>query len=117
MTMDRRQFLKTGVLVASSTVLGTRALPLDTRQRGITILGKGPGNSKTELAKRELLRGLTALRLSSEVTLGSEKNDSGSFDLNLAVDPSRFKGPDQYQTDATDSQATLLASTDQALLY
>jgi hypothetical protein len=117
MTMDRRQFLKASAMIAANgVVLQAHALPGDARPQRIVIQTKAPRSLKTELAKRELLRGLAALKIASDLRLDTEATP-GSFSFHLAIDAGRFKGAEEYQIEANASHVTLRAASEQSLFY
>lgn len=72
---------------------------------------------RRRLAARELLRGLVALFPGSDVRIDTAAPAAGDAVLTLAIEPSAFRGKEEYSIHASAGGAMLNAAGEQALLY
>jgi hypothetical protein len=64
-----------------------------------------------------LLSGLHILNPALDVKMAEDTSDAGSIVLLLAIDPSRFRGTEEYEITRSERGATLRAAGEQSLLY
>jgi len=114
--IGRRDFMKASALVSAGSLLGQgQLLAVGTRIQRITVRNLTANSPRSRLATRELLSGLRTLRIACEVV---ESNDvTTAYTLTLAIDPTRFRGAEDYEISRTSKGASLHAPNDQALLY
>jgi hypothetical protein len=127
--IDRRDFLKTSVLASAASLLNRG---FDTPQAvapgQIAIHAQVPRTPKTRLAVTELMSGLRMLTPAFEVRQTEArqidgKQTSGDASaavlLILTIDPSRFRGTEEYEIAAVNSGhgAILRAASEPALLF
>ncbi len=117
MTIDRREFLKVSALASVGSLLIPSNAPPQAGPKQIAIRTLAPDSLKTRLATREVLSGLRTLHVATEVKQTGDENVANATLLTLTIDPSRFKGNEDYEISASDDGATLRASSEQALLY
>jgi hypothetical protein len=95
--IDRRDFLKTSVLASAASLLPHGYAAAEIANAGpIAIQTQAPSTLKTRLAATELSSGLRLLNPAFEVKQTSE-DAPASVLLTLAIDPSRFRGTEQYE--------------------
>ena len=114
--IDRRHFLKFSALAAAGSVLNRNA-SAQREPKQIAIRTLAADSLKTRLATRELLSGLRMLHAEAEVRQTSGDSVANATLLTLTLDPSRFKGNDDYEISASGDGAIFRSSTEQALLY
>jgi hypothetical protein len=116
--IDRRDFMKTTALVSAGSAMGISQVSAeqDLEAKVITIRSQAPNTSKTRHAVRELSTGLHMLNPSLDVKGGSEAIP-GAILLDLKIEPSQFKGVEEYAIARTNNGAVLRAAGEQALLF
>jgi hypothetical protein len=114
--MDRRDFIKTASLAASSLILPQPSPAQLTRAQRIAVRLEAPESMKTRLALRELSSRLHMLNGSWIITETRENRREG-LQLTLAIDTSAFKSAEDYEISATAGGAILRAASEQALLH
>lgn len=114
--MDRRDFMKTGAVAASSLLLPQSSLAQVNPIKRIAIRLQAPESMKTRLAVRELSSGLHMLN--GAWTVAETKDGTGDGEqITLAIDRSAFKGAEDYEISTAAGGAVLRAAGEQALLY
>lgn len=116
--MDRRDFIKSGALVAASSLIETsQGIAQASRPQRIAIHTQAPQSRKVRLATRELLTGLRSLQSAPEIAESSGAPDGSTVVLVLSIDRSVFKSDQEYEISANRNGAALMASSEQSLLY
>ncbi len=115
--MDRRDFLKASVLASASSVLTHSYTAAQIVRPGlIAIHAQTPSSPKTRLAATELSSGLRILNPTFEMKRTNGDGEASAL-LTLTIDPSRFRGAEEYEITASTNGATLRAASEQALLF
>ncbi|MFN7993128.1 MAG: hypothetical protein U0Q18_05985 [Bryobacteraceae bacterium] len=111
---SRREFLYGCVLAGSSAMALPPYLPL-----GMLIETAADASFRRRLAERELLRGLTALRLPGEIQFCEPGQKPGDRNLvfRLRVAPDEFRNPESYSISHVDGLVTLQGASDSGLLH
>jgi hypothetical protein len=116
--MDRRDFMKSGAMIAASSLVETQhGIALAFQPRRILVQTKAPSCKHTRLAAQELLSGLRSLHPPTAILQSTGDHLPGDMLLDLTIDPNSFKGDEDYEIRASQNGATLKASNSQALLY
>jgi len=115
--IDRREFLKTSALASAGTLLRRSDAPAQVEPKQIAIRTLAADSLMTRLATRELLSGLRMLHAATEVKQTSDDSVADATLLTLTLDPSRFKGNEDYEISASGDGAIFRGSSEQALLY
>lgn len=116
--MDRRDFIKTGALVAANGLVETpQGIAKTSRPQRIAIHAQARQSLKVRLATRELLTGLRSLQSAPEVVESDGSVDGDTVVLALNVDRAGFKDDQEYEISATRNGAGLKAASEQSLLY
>ncbi len=111
---NRREFLRDCALAGSTVMLLKGA-----ETRDVRIEASSEATFHRRLAERELLRGLTNLRLPGEVrftTAGAPQSGS-ELTFRLRLEPDRFKDKEAYSISADEHIVTFSAATDRGLLH
>ncbi len=114
--MDRRDFMKAGALAASNIFLPQSGFAQLIPVQRIGVRLQAPVSMKTRLAVRELCSGLHMLNRAWEVGEATDDERSG-MQFTLIIEPSAFKGAEEYEISSTKSGVVLRAGSEQALLY
>ncbi|MGB0124892.1 MAG: hypothetical protein WA400_05420 [Silvibacterium sp.] len=116
--MDRRDFIKSGALIAASGLLHTpQGLVQALRPHRIAIKTQAASSQTVRLATLELVTGLRSLNNAPEITKSSSESAAGSAVLILSIDRSSFKSDQEYEIAACKAGAILKGASGQALLY
>ena len=115
--IDRRDFLKTSVLASAASLIarGYVAVRIVAPAK-VAIRTLAPSTAKTRLAATELLSGLRMLNPAFDV-VETTGDVPASVSLALTIDPSRFRGNEEYEISAANGGAILRAAGEQALLF
>src|SRR5271155_3464230 len=100
--MDRRDFMKTGALAASDIFLSQSGFAQPTPVQRIAVRLQAPVSMKTRLAVRELCSGLHMLNRAWEISETTDDERAGML-LTLIIEPSAFKGAEDYEISSTKS--------------
>ena len=113
--IDRRDFLKTSVLASAASLMtrGYAALRIVAPGK-IAIRTQAPNTTKTRLAATELLSGLRMLNPAFDV-VETTGDVSASVSLTLTIDPSGFRGNEEYEISAVNGGVILRAVSEQGL--
>ena len=115
--MDRRDFIKSSALVSAGSLLAfNQASSQALKTKVVAIHLQAPNSVKARLAARELSSGLHILNPALEVKL-SAADTSGVTVLTLRIEPTQFKGTEEYEIAASENGAVLRAAGEQALLF
>ena len=111
---NRREFLRDCAL-AGSTVMFLKGA----ETRNVRIEAFSEASFHRRLAERELLRGLTNLRLPGEVRFATTGTDQRGSELifRLRLEPDRFKDREAYSINVGGGAVTLSAATERGLLH
>jgi hypothetical protein len=115
--IDRRDFLKVSALASAGSLLIPSNTSAQLEPKQIAIRTLAADSLKTRLAARELLSGLRILHAATEVKQTSDDLVANAILLTLNLDPSRFKGNEDYEISASGDGAIFRASSEQALVY
>ncbi|MGC9200173.1 MAG: hypothetical protein ACP5E5_14780 [Acidobacteriaceae bacterium] len=116
--MDRREFLKSGALVAASGLRGVAEGPSRASMpKRIAIERQAAPSRRVRLAAMELMEGLRSLRTAGEIVESDGGASADSVVLTLRMDRNRFKNDQEYEIAASPYGAVLQAASEQALLY
>lgn len=116
--MDRRNFIKSGALLAASGLMQTpHGIAEASRPRRIAIQTYAPSSPKVRLAVREMLTGLRSLNSAPEVVESNGDHLGSSVVLLLSIDRSAFQDDQEYEISSSNQGAELKAASEQALLY
>ncbi len=115
-TMDRREFLKTSTIAATSgAFLPGSSIAQLAPVRRIGVRLQAPESLKTRLAVNELCSGLHTLNGTWEIHQTTDRQNG--LELTLSIDASAFKGAEDYEISAVSKGAVIRAGNEQALLY
>ncbi len=116
--MDRRDFIKSGALVAAGGLVKTpQGMAQMSRPERIAVRTQAPSTPKVRLAVRELMAGLRSLDSASEIVESDGENSETGIVLLLSIDRPAFRCDQEYEISASRGGATLRAASEQALLY
>ncbi len=116
--MDRRDFIKSGALVAAGGLVKTpQGMAHTSRPRRITAQTQATSTPKVRLAVRELLTGLQSLASASEIVESNGESSETGIVLLLGIDRPAFRSDQEYEISASTTGAILRAASEQALLY
>jgi len=117
--IDRRDFLKASVLASAGSLLTHSYASAQGTTSHIAIHTQAPDTPKTRLAATELSSGLRMLNPAFEA--GHTSGDAAASMLfTLTIDPSRFRGTEEYEIAGLNSGANgaiFRAASEQALLF
>jgi len=116
--MDRRDFIKSGALVAASgLVYLPQGIALPSNPRRIAIETQAASSRKVRLAAMELLTGLRSIHSAPTIVESSGEASTDSVVLMLRIDRNISTNDQEYEISASANGAIFTASSEQALLY